>query len=116
MIERLLELRVPVDIYTYRQNLISDDLKEDTLTYKDWQDLADFKDLLAPIKTLSTRQQGNAIDGTHGALQEWLSSVNMSLTHFKKRKEQLKYEDKSFFKTSVILGWKKLEKYYQLSD
>lgn len=40
----------------------------------------------------------------------------MSLTHFKKRKEQLKYKDKSFFKTSVTLGQKKLKKYYQLSD
>ncbi|CAD0046447.1 unnamed protein product [Aureobasidium pullulans] len=116
MIERLIQLRDPVDYYAQREGRLNSHIKEDTLTSDDWKDLADFKELLEPLKFLSTRQQGNAINGSHGALWEWLSTLDMCLSAFEEKRTDTELCESSFYKACITLGWKKLDKYYELSD
>lgn len=116
MIERLIQLRDPVDYYAQREGRLNSHIKEDTLTSDDWKDLAGFKELLEPLKFLSTRQQGNAINGSHGALWEWLSTLDMCLSAFEEKRTDTELCESSFYKACITLGWKKLDKYYELSD
>lgn len=113
MIKRLIELRDGVDLTCLHYK---DELKEDTLTSKDWRQLSDFCDLLTPLAYLSTRNQGSATKGSHGALWEWLTSVDMCLFYFEEKRNDLELCETSFFKACVNLGWKKLDQYYCLSD
>ncbi|KAM0705434.1 hypothetical protein Q7P35_008224 [Cladosporium inversicolor] len=62
----------------------------DCLSADDWQELTDLLKLLRPMKEASLKVQAVAKDGQNGALWQSLACVN--------------------------LGWKKLDKYYALSD
>ncbi|TKA68421.1 hypothetical protein B0A49_13253, partial [Cryomyces minteri] len=88
----------------------------DQLTPEDWQELVDLRDLLEPMKTLTIRLQGNATTGSHGALWESLGAMELLLEKLETKKKQYEHLPNSHFKACIKLGWKKLEKYYQLTD
>lgn len=52
----------------------------------------------------------------HGTLYEALTSIDFLMTRLEELKNQQQHLPTSHFKASVILGWKKLNKYYELSD
>ncbi|TKA56767.1 hypothetical protein B0A49_12795 [Cryomyces minteri] len=60
--------------------------------------------------------QGNSSTGSHGALWEWLSTADYLLTKLEAQKTEHLIKPTTHFKTSVNLGWKKLDQYYNLSD
>jgi len=53
---------------------------------------------------------------TRQALCEQLATFDSSLGDFEKLKERYRYEPNSHIYSFVYLGWKKLDKYYGLSD
>ncbi|TKA70467.1 hypothetical protein B0A49_11647 [Cryomyces minteri] len=89
--------------------------KLDRLTSDDWTELTQIHYLLKPFKALSTRLQGNAVTGGHGALWESLAALDYLLTHLEEQKQQQDLLQPSHFKACVNLGWKKLNKYYELT-
>jgi hypothetical protein len=115
MIERALKLRDALQLYQdYYTNDEADPLEqEDCLSAEDWIELTELKELLQPIKDASVRCQAVPVDGHHGALWQTLSTTEWLLTKF----EDLKRQPLSqYFLACVNLGWKKLNKYYELSD
>lgn len=55
-------------------------------------------------------------NGTKHAILEQLSIFDSPLDKFKQLKERYGYEPRKHFKSCVNLRWKKLDKYYGLSD
>ena len=115
MIERALQLRDALQLY--QDHYSSDDAdpldEEDRLSADDWVELSELKELLQPLKDASMRCQTVPVDGHHGALWQTLSTTEWLLTKF----EDLKRQPLSpYFLTCINLGWKKLNKYYELSD
>jgi hypothetical protein len=72
--------------------------------------------LLVYFKEATMRTQGQAKDGTHGALWEWLTELELLLEILENKKTQLLKQPSSFLRTCVNLAWSKLDQYYQLSD
>ncbi|TKA45693.1 hypothetical protein B0A49_13640, partial [Cryomyces minteri] len=118
MIERAIKLRDAIELYVLHQSRTKDtaSIIEDQLTPEDWQELVDLRDLLEPMKTLTIRLQGNATTGSHGALWESLGAMELLLEKLETKKKQYEHLPSSHFKACIKLGWKKLEKYYQLTD
>jgi hypothetical protein len=115
MIERALKLRDALQLYQdHYANDNADQLHpEDCLGTEDWNELKELKELLQPLKDASVRCQTVPVDGHHGALWQTLSTTEWLLAKF----EDLKRQPLSqHFLACINLGWKKLNKYYELSD
>jgi len=115
MIERALKLRDALQLYQNHYSIDEADTleQEDCLSADDWIEWTELKELLQPIKDASVRCQTVPVDGRHGALWQKLSTTEWLLAKF----EDLKRESLSqYFLACVNLGWKKLNKYYELSD
>jgi len=52
----------------------------------------------------------------YGALFDALLTIDYLITKLKDLKQQQYYQPRSHFKASINLGWKKLNKYYLLSN
>ncbi|KAG9763143.1 hypothetical protein KCV03_g10260, partial [Aureobasidium melanogenum] len=116
MFERLFLLK---DAVTASQNgqLNDGDLEEeDYITLENWREMAEFKELLEPFKEATMRTQGQAKDGTYGALLEWLTELELLRELFENKKTQLLKQPPSFLRTCVNLAWTKLDNYYHLLD
>ncbi|GIZ43027.1 hypothetical protein CKM354_000627100 [Cercospora kikuchii] len=111
MIERGLELKDPIELYCLQ---FIDDLREDILTADDWAELKEILKLLKPLKMASLKVQA---DGQHfGGLWQSLTALESLLTTLEKAKSDHEHAANSHLKAIVNLGWKKLDKYYRLSD
>jgi len=72
--------------------------------------------LLEPLAESSKTAQLVALEGHHGALHTYLTTIEHLLEHLEASKNKQTYLPASYLKASVNLGWKKLNKYYNLSD
>ncbi|TKA71177.1 hypothetical protein B0A49_11904 [Cryomyces minteri] len=113
IIERALKLKDAITLY---QQATPDLEVEDVLLPTDWAELVEFKELLVPLAYISTRMQGNATTGSHGALWEWLTSMDYLLGKLEQVKERLSLLPDSHSRTCVNLARMKLNKYYEKSD
>jgi hypothetical protein len=115
MIERAPKLKDALQLYQDRY--VNDDTNPlnhaDCLSAEDWNELKAVKELLQPLKDASIRCQTVPIDGHHGALWQTLSTTEWLLSKFEDLKRQ---PLSSYFLACINLGWKKLNKYYELSD
>jgi hypothetical protein len=115
MIERAVQVKDALQLY--QEHFKSDDKDcldvEDCLSADDWQELTELLQLLKPLKETSLKVQATARDGNNGALWQSLSVLDWLLSTLEDLKKTL---PKSHFKACVNLGWKKLDKYYKLSD
>ena len=117
MLERAFKLKDTIELY--QQQFKSDDdepLKDDILTSNDWAELKDLLDLLQPLKEVSKCLQSDGKDCNHGSLWEALTAMDYLLTELETLKEQHLFLPDTHFKASINLGWKKLNKFYSLSD
>jgi hypothetical protein len=117
MIDRAIKLRDAIELY---QLYFKDDEDEptaaDLLTSSDWLELIDLHSLLKPLKQASLSVQSDGKDCHHGSLFESLQTIDWLLTKLEGLKRQHEHLPTSHFKASINLGWKKLNKYYELSD
>ena len=60
--------------------------------------------------------QSSPAYGNCGALWQKLSAMDYLMTHLERQKQLLLYTPPSQYKPCVNLGWKKLDKYYNLTD
>ncbi len=90
------------------------DLKEDTLSAEEWDEIEEIETILTPFYKITKRLEGNAVEGHHGSIWEALPAVELLLQHLERLKEI--YKNNSYLATSVNLAWVKLEEYYRLMD
>ena len=86
---------------------------DDILSSDDWHDLSELRDLLLPMKETSTMVQSSGIEG---ALWHSLSALDFLMTKLEGQRQALRYCNNTYLKAAINLGWKKLNKYYTLSD
>jgi hypothetical protein len=117
MIARALKLKDALELYqsAYRYDK-QHPTAQDELTSNDWLELKELRDLLQPMKESSTSIQADPTDGCTGALHQSLSAIDYLMSHLERQKQLLLHQDDNHFKACVNLGWKKLNKYYTLSD
>ena len=117
MIERAIKLRDAIELYQTHFRSLSDCDRlsaSDCLDAGDWSELERLLEVLVPLERASLRLQEDN-DMRH-ALWEQLATFDSLLGEFEKLKERYRYEPSSHIKSCVNLGWKKLDKYYGLSD
>ena len=117
MIQRALQLRDALDLYQshYRYDKQHPTLY-DELTNDDRLELSELKELLKPMADSSREIQANSAYGSQGALWQNLSVVDYLMSKLERKKQELEHLPPSHFKACVNLGWKKLNKYHQLTD
>jgi hypothetical protein len=116
MIERAIKLKDALELYS---NEYKHDLEDDLLSGDDWLELKDILDLLLPLKHCSKAVQnsGKLEDQYHhGCLFESLQAIDFLLTKLERLKNEHLHRPNTHFKACINLGWKKLNKYYTLSD
>jgi hypothetical protein len=111
MIERAIYLKDALTLYQDHVDVASTIPEEQRLDRHDWEELIDLKDLLAPIYEVSLQVQ--SVGTTAGALHNTLTTMDYLLTHLETRRNQ---PGSAHFMASLNTGWKKLKKYYELSD
>ena len=117
MIKRALELREAIEQYQQAfKNDEDEPLIDDWLTNDDWLELKELLELLQPLKECSLFVQSADGELKHGALFEALTAVDYLLSELEELKEQHLFKENTHLKACINLGWKKLNKYYTLSD
>jgi len=117
MLERAFKLKDAIDLYqSHHRQTAEDPLDDDVLTADDWQELSLLRQLLAPMKKMSLLLQSDFGQSAHGSLYQSLQAVDWLMTKLEDYKRQQQYQPYSHFKACINLGWKKLDKYYRLSD
>ena len=117
MLERAIKLMDAIELYqqAYKHDPQSP-LEDDLLSNDDWHELKQLLHLLLPLKEASLAIQSNGKDCHHGNLYENLVSIDYLMTKLEESKMEHQYQPNSHFKACINLGWKKLNKYYTLSD
>lgn len=111
MVERSIKLRDAIELYCSH---FRDDLTDDTLSNDDWLELKEVLALLGPMKRASKVIQS---DGSfYGGLWQTLTSLEWLLSTLEAARSRLEHSPNSHLKAIINLGWKKLNKYYALSD
>jgi hypothetical protein len=117
MLERAFKLKDAIELYRqYYKADIDEPLEDDYLTTDDWLELSEVLQLLQPLKQVSFTLQADGKDCNHGSLWESLTAIDFLMSRLEELKEHHTFLPASHFKASVNLGWKKLDKYYRLSD
>lgn len=79
MIKRAIRLRESLDEYYHRLtrslNPADKEAQDDELSSDDWEMLVRIKSILGPFFQATKRMEGNAVEGTHGALWEVVVSL-----------------------------------------
>lgn len=109
MIERAIHLRDALTLYQSHEEATVQ--QGDQLDRDDWEELGHLKDLLAPIYEVSMQVQ--SVGTSAGALHNTLTSMDYLLTHLETRRSQ---PGSRHFIASLNVGWKKLQKYYKITD
>lgn len=114
MIDRALKLKEAIELYAqHYRNDKDNSTADDILTSEDWLELHELHELLLPFKEASIDVQSSDIEG---ALWQSLSSIEHLMAKLERMKQQHEFVADTHFKASINLGWKKLDKYYMLSD
>lgn len=111
MIERAWKLRDALELY---QQHFKDDLADDYLANDDWLELKEIMDLLAPVKRASKVVQSNG--DFYGSLWQTMTSMEWLLAELEEKKAMHESRPNTHLKACINLGWKKLAKYYSLTD
>ena len=88
----------------------------DCFACADWNEITDLIALLKPLAKASKTAQLVGETSGNGLLHTVLTEIEHLLDHLETSKNRQTHLPASHFKASVNLGWKKLEKYYSLSN
>lgn len=128
---RALAVHNKLDHYCFRASQKRQDPldKADLLTPDDWLVLSRITEALHPLNAVTLQLQGKNKEGHHGNVWEVLPTMETLLSHFENirnqylerqtyvngRQESLP-DDEEHIGTAGNLAWKKLDKYYNLTD
>lgn len=117
MIERALKVKDALQLYQeHFRDEVADRLdSRDCLSAEDWQELTELLQLLKPLQQMSLRVQASGKDGVNGALWQSLAVLEWLLSKLENLKKSQALPNQHF-RACINLGWKKLNKYYDLSD
>jgi hypothetical protein len=110
MVERALVLRERLDGYV---RLVDEELEDSRLSEEDWTELSQLATLLAPFEKITHTAQGN--NQGQGSIVSVLLSMDMLLSRLEEIKEN-STTTSSAFRLTVDAAWRKLNKYYSLTD
>ncbi|KAI6852164.1 hypothetical protein KC333_g8906 [Hortaea werneckii] len=115
MVERAFQVKDALQLYQEHFRSSGTDRLDnrDCLSADDRQELTDLLKLLRPLKEASLKVQAVAKDRQNGALWQSLYILDWLLSTIEGLKRTL---PRNHFRACVNLGWKKLDKYYGLSD
>jgi hypothetical protein len=117
MLERAFKLKDAIELYQQAFRGDTDEpLEDDVLKPDDWLELRELLDLLLPLRVVSMTLQSDGKDCNNGSLWQSLTAIDYLMTKLEGLKAKHTYLPNSHFKASINLGWKKLDKYYALSD
>jgi hypothetical protein len=117
MLERAFKLKDAIELYQGHFKGDEDEpLEDDTLTSNDWLELRELLDLLLPLRAVSMTLQSDGKDCNNGLLWQSLTAIDYLMAKLEGLKAKHTYLPNSHFKAAINLGWKKLDKYYNLSD
>lgn len=119
MIKRAILLKEA--IHNYQEDPETKMPCEDYLTTNDWLELRELNTLLEPLHEASIRVQNKGTK--HGALHDVLTIMDYCLTQLESAKTKLNkpnvatwQTNSTTWRTSVNLGWQKLDQYYAMTD
>lgn len=116
MIERAFKVKDALELYQAHFRAVDDKPlhPDDCLTPDDWTELKELCDLLSPIKEASRVVQSNG--DYYGSLWQTLTSIEWLLSELETKNAEQEFLPNTHFKACIKLGWKKLNKYYALTD
>ncbi|TKA67460.1 hypothetical protein B0A49_09354 [Cryomyces minteri] len=117
MLRRARKLRRAIDIYQKRHidaplNAEEYDHTADVLTEEDWTEVDRFLKLLKPFEVITKDLEGNARQGSYGAVWEAFTSMNYLSDILIKEEATVKAELASGYKGGVIMGLQKINEYW----
>jgi hypothetical protein len=116
MVERAIKLRDAIELYC--NHFKSDEAcplsAEDILSNDDWLELSEILQLLTPVKKAQKVVQ--SAGSYYGSLWLALASLEFLLDTLETAKQKYQHLPNTHLKAMINLGWKKLRKYYVLSD
>jgi hypothetical protein len=113
MIRRALLLRPRISLFIAEA---SDLDSADLLSKDDWSTLQIVHDLLQPFWKLTLRLEGNAINGSHGAIWEVLPAMEVLINGLEAASEVHTYRKAKHLHICIMNALKKLRDYYQRLD
>ena len=117
MLERAFKLKDAIELYQSHFKSDNDEpLDNDVLSPNDWLELRELLDLLLPLKAVSLTLQSDGKDCNNGCLWQSLPAIDYLMTKLEALKTSHMHLPNTHFKAAINFGWKKLDKYYQLSD
>ena len=117
MLERTFVLKDAIDLYQSHYRTDDEEpVEEDFLTMDDWTELKQLRDLLVPLRSQSLLVQSDFGTSKHGALYDALGTIDFLMTKLENSKKEDRNLPSTHSKASINLGWKKLNKYYTLTD
>jgi hypothetical protein len=118
MLERAFVLEEAIDLYPSHYRTDDEEpVEEDVLTTGDRTELEQLRDLLIPLRSQSLLVQSGYGTSKHGALYDAPATIDFLITKLEENwKKEHRYLPSTHFKASINLGWKKLKKYYTLTD
>ena len=94
---------------TYVQRHIREEVINDALSDEDWQVLHKIQEFLQFLECITLELESN-----FSTLDCVLSAIDLLLSHYELFKES--YSDDNILSAILNAGWRKLDKYYSLSD
>ncbi|TKA63486.1 hypothetical protein B0A49_13143, partial [Cryomyces minteri] len=119
MLRRARKLREAIDIYQKRHidaplNAEEYDHTADVLTEEDWTEVDRFLKLLKPFEVITKDLEGNARQGSYGAVWEAFTSMNYLSDILIKEEATVKPEVASGYEDGVIMGLQKINEYWDV--
>src|SRR5437667_3728777 len=88
----------------------------DILTSDDWDILTHMLALLKPFKQQTLRLEGDAREGSKGAVWEILPAMDILLEHLESAKVEYEFSEHMHLKACINNAWIKLDKYYNMTE
>lgn len=118
MLQRAKQLRRAIELFQKDNDEPDEDedcgysVSKDRITRDDWDEIDRFLDLLEPILMVTKELEGNPGISTYGSLWAVFPSLNILSVSLQEAIDDVKAEPESYYKSGVIMGKQKLDKYW----
>ena len=116
MVEWAMKVKNTLELFVMANSDREKSLSADWLSRENWEELTHVLALLKPFHDLVLRMEGKAKDGAHGSIWEILPAIEILLQHLETAKVEFEHSDYKHITISINNAWKKLNKYYKLTN